>query len=102
VRPEGLGTLKNFINLIGYPTSNLPVCCIVLQPLYYRAPPVSVYVTNLRINYMTISVTPRRMESEEMLFCRLRLLYITMNLKCHPQGLALERNFYTEKKGEKT
>jgi hypothetical protein len=48
---------------------------------------MTVYVANLRIKYMIIFVTPRRMESEGMLICRFQLMHIAINFKCHQQGL---------------
>jgi hypothetical protein len=39
VRPEGLGNLKKFSDLVGSRTRNLPACSIVSQPLRYCVPP---------------------------------------------------------------
>jgi hypothetical protein len=51
VRPEALGKLKKFINLIGSQTRDLPACSIVPQQLCHRVPPLLYSILqNLRCN----------------------------------------------------
>jgi hypothetical protein len=45
VRPEVLRKLKKFIHLIGSRTRELPTCSIVLQPLRYCVPHVTMVIT---------------------------------------------------------